>query len=157
MGRPLKHATPEDSKIFGVIVDTSHNDKVQLSLKIAAMLGGHCSNSLTDELAHIATNHLVVVEIQKNAPLLVKRQGRRKKIDLSSLLADCARFNEQLTGNCAISALKSIGGWREEETEANPEKIPQILKFAEAILCALDVKHGSLRGQAQKAAQRHFE
>lgn len=118
---------------------------LDLSERIAGALGAkRCK--LTDKLAEAALSFEAFAQVQKDAPLAVKRRGNRPNIHLALLLADCARAYEAETGKDSRKELQRIG----ERTEANSE----VVRYVRAVLQALDINHPfSLRQQAKQAVK----
>jgi hypothetical protein len=126
--------------------DSSLDDIQQLSASISDTLGIPVNSVLATSLAMAAVRYDVMEQIQSQAPLKRKGPGNRPKIHKQRLLRECAVIHENLTGEPAKPALSKIGG-RDEDVG----KKRQILIYAEAVLAALNVKHGSLRRQARRA------
>ena len=117
-----------------------------MSASISGILNVPSSGDLATSLAIAADSYGAMVQVRHQAPLKRKGPGNRPNIHLTQLLADCAVIHKNLTGEAAKSVLSKIGG-RDEDVG----KKHQILIYAEAVLAALNVKHGSLRRQARRA------
>jgi len=148
-GKPKKRGRPRKEKEINNFFIGGVPDLDILSKNIAAQIGIR-PGPLTDKLAHAGSSFIPLSNLQKNGPLKRRGKGNRSKINLAVLLRDCAVVFETQTGQSAVSALRQIGGWEEEENAAKS----QVLIYTKAVLAALDIKHTqSLRHQARRAIE----
>lgn len=108
---------------------------------------------VVDALVQAAIHYELNANIKSNAPLMVRRQGRRPEIAVQHLLIECAELHKSCTGESVEATLAKLGGWAESDDGCIYHPI---IQYAEAVLNSVgEFRSYSWRRQIRGAIDRY--
>ncbi len=145
MDMPKKRGRPKKVRPRFFVEDVNSTRIEELSSGISSHLGSS-TDTVVERLAVIAIGCETMLRLRHEAPIARKKKGNRENIHIASLIKNCAELHEQVTGEDAKTTMAKLGGWAEDAGKDH-----SILKYARAVLAALNIKHASLRRQVRQA------